>query len=209
MESLRNLFATLTPYWWLIVAIVVVLVILRDQHNIDKGRQMEREAVMREKNAHKKRLYFLKTSCPLSKKNKAHPRVLKLLSGTEQISEITVTRFTLWNAGIDPVTQEDVDSENGIRIVKAENVTILGLEAICTKNVPALEFLFRPAGNITIGFQSMQANCGIIIQVMSLGNSNGVKLEGKLKENGVFKQAQSLDNAPSSLREFADIAHIK
>ena len=126
------------------------------------------------KGKRKREFTYAKTTFQLVREGASTIKGLEMLYGNKPISDISVTRFTIWNSGTVEITDQDVYSKlppQPLCIKSTENAEILDHSIIQSSNLDKFKTKIEDK-NLTIHFECVEKKDGVVIQVLHTGNAD-------------------------------------
>ncbi len=159
------------PYAWLVLVIVAFLSVIIGIIGI----------ISAAKGRTKKEISYKLSSCRLFNKFEKSIEPLKILYNDNLVKDLSRTNIAFWNSGNATINREDIVSDCIIR--GTDTCKILGADIFASiEEANDFKVDLDIVGNTaTFDFKYVDRNQGIIIQIIHTGNSEQLKMEGKIK----------------------------
>ncbi|MBP6236718.1 MAG: hypothetical protein KA536_11265 [Saprospiraceae bacterium] len=107
---------------------------------------------------------------------------LDVIYNDKPIINFTFTSISIWNSGTEVINKSDFASTDNLRIISKKGVEILECKLIYSHNAANCFNLLSEPNKISIDFEFMATNEGIVIQLYHTGgNQEDIKIEGLIK----------------------------
>lgn len=133
--------------------------------------------------------YVGKSYC-IVEKGKKKLSNFELLYKGKRVSDISITQYAIWNSGNQLLNRQDIVSEQPIRLVAHRKDQILDVH-IVTESEESNKFsAVLENDEVTIDFDYVAVNEGIVLQVIHTGSRNSMSFEGKIKGGNPIKSKE-------------------
>ncbi len=185
------------PYAWLILAISTVGSLILGIYTWITGKE-------------KRRLTYISSTFTLvNERHEIIPDLCLLFRG-KLVTDLTITRYAIWNSGNVVLNGDDVASRKPLRIISVSQESKIIDAAIIMQNEETnmFQIIKRSDKLLELQFDYLNKNDGVVLQVIHTGSSSGLNLECKLK-GGQFERlfSQSLLKA-TTLRRKQSSAYV-
>ena len=127
------------------------------------------------KGKHKREFTYAKTTYQLVIKGVSTIDRLKLLYDDAPISDLSVTRITVWNSGTGEIRREDLYSGQLLCIKSTENARILDASIIQQCDGEKFTASMNESGDVTFDFECAEKRDGFVIQILHSGDADELK----------------------------------
>ena len=127
------------------------------------------------KGKRKKEFTYARTTFQLVRKGVSTIDKLKLSFGDKPISDLSVTRFTIWNSGTEKIEQVDLYKDEPLRIINSENAQILDASIVPESNEREKFKITLDEKDVVINFECAEKKDGFVIQVIHSGAADELK----------------------------------
>lgn len=174
LEGLQN-----NPYIWLVIAVCTFIGLPAFFYSIHSQR----------KNNKRKVLSYRKNSKIIISKKARSFEDLKILYKEQEVGDLSVTEYIIWNSGNKAIKSEDIVSDRPLRIKALSQSKILSAEII-NENEKTNHFsLFdMDSKAVSIRFEYVDSNEGIVVRIIHTGNPLDLDLDCKIMEGDELKQ---------------------
>lgn len=170
-EGLKMLEKLMTnPYAWAILSICTVLSFV---YGLCQGHKSKR----------KKEIACYKNSCIIVRGGKSIIPELELKYKNEEIQELIITKYAIWNSGNEVLYRKDIAETKVLQArCDGEKTKILDVK-ILQQNDDSNQFSITSVENACakIDFDYANPKDGIVIQIMHTGETQDIKIECKIK----------------------------
>lgn len=126
---------------------------------------------------HKKEFTYARTTFQLVSEGVSSINKLKLLFDETPISDLSVTRFTIWNSGTEEIKREDLYSNQPLCIINhTETAQILDASIIPESDEKQkFNLSMNEERDVEVDFECAEKKDGVVIQVIHSGNADELK----------------------------------
>jgi hypothetical protein len=129
----------------------------------------------------KKEIYFIIRSYELIRGGIDQIDGISLTYRGEKIENLSVAKIVIWNGGNISVRKDDIVPVKPIRIFAEDNTRLLEAKVISQIDESNLWNTSNPVGSqLIVNFDYIGNNQGAVFQVLHTGNSDSIKLDGKI-----------------------------
>ena len=182
-----------SPYAWAFLAIVTIASLIY-------------AIVCQHTNKERKEFAYVKNTNILIENKKRIFDKLNIMYGSEQINDLSVTKFIIWNNGNRVLNKDDIVSENELSIYVTDNNKILDYMILeKTEDTNKFEILSLDSKRINIFFDYVNVNDGVVVQVIHTGSNLDIHIDVKIKGGKSIKEIINkrrffLDNIDKKIR---------
>ena len=171
-----------SPYAWAILALVAIASLVY-------------AIVCQQKNKEKKEFSYVKKSVSLIIGNKSKYEKLSVFYDGEQIEDLTVSSFTIWNSGNRTLFGNDMVETKELTISVKNNHAILDTNLIA-QTEETNRFSIKQIDNQTVKifFDYADKKDGLVLQVIHTGANNDLTLDCKIKGGKQIKNYVGNEN---------------
>jgi uncharacterized integral membrane protein len=127
---------------------------------------------------------------------------VQILYSGDKVSNLSISKIALWNAGKETINSQDVALNNSIKVKIKDDFEILDAEILFQKN-DANDFktkISEDNKNIEISFDFFDFEEGIVLQIFHSGNSSDdISVEGTIKSVKCIKRKDVLNSILPSI----------
>lgn len=110
----------------------------------------------------------------------------------DNVSEVCIARFAIWNSGTKYINDFDMASKGPIRIVAKDNAKVIDARVVTvTDEYNNIQCIKEDEKNIRIAFDFLNRGDGAIVEVAYCGKGNAIFLSGRIK-GGKIKNSNSV-----------------
>lgn len=140
------------------------------------------------KNKEKKEFSYLKQSNNLIRKKKSKFEKLSVSYDGQEIEDLCITKFTIWNSGNKTLNDVDIVKNKELTIATCDDDKILDVELIiCSEETNEFRIVKIDERTVKIMFDYVDKKDGVVIQIIHTGTSDSINIKCKIKGGNSLK----------------------
>lgn len=140
------------------------------------------------KNKEKKEFSYLKQSNILIRKKKSKFEKLSVSYDGQEIEDLCITKFTIWNSGNKTLNDVDIVKNKELTIATCDDDKILDVELIiCSEETNEFRIVKIDERTVKIMFDYVDKKDGVVIQIIHTGTSDSIDIKCKIKGGNSLK----------------------
>lgn len=172
------------PYVWGVLALITVLSLCYAIY-------------CQQKNKEKKEFSYWKQSVSLIMKKKSKNDKLSVCYDGQQIEDLAVSKFIIWNSGNKSLSENDMVASKELTITCLDDHVILDMELIAqTEETNRFSINLIDNHTAKIYFDYADENDGIVLQIIHTGTERDLKLECKIKGGKPIRNVGNITPLP-------------
>lgn len=177
------------PYAWAIISFIAIASFIY-------------AIVCQHKNKEKKEFSYRRQSNSLIVKKKSKFKKLSVAYDGQEIDDLTVSRFIIWNSGNKTLDKEDMVPSKELTIFTSEDQIILDTELVA-RTEDSNRFLIRVIDEHTVKiyFDYADKKDGIVLQNIHTGTKKDIKLDCKIKGGNPIKDTMPQKSPAKEIRD--------
>ncbi|MEZ3496545.1 MAG: hypothetical protein K1V97_03135 [Lachnospiraceae bacterium] len=181
-ENLMN-----NSYIWATLSLITVFAFIFEIYNHTKGKR-------------KKSFTCYKNYCVITENGKGSIPELRLTYKNKEISDLTITKFAVWNHSNKVINWSDMVEAKALRITSdSDNTEILDAKILFQSDeTNAFKIKKVDSKNIILTFDYVEDNDGFVLQVLHTGESSHLSVSCKIKGGKAVKELGSVRNTKKS-----------
>lgn len=158
-----------SPIAWTILAVITIVSLIY-------------AIVCQQKNKEKKEFSYCLKSNYLIRKKKTEFEKLSITYGGQQIEDLCVSKFTIWNSGNRTLNNNDMVEDKELTISVLDNSKILDAELIAySEETNKFYVEVINEHTVKIYFEYVDKKEGVVIQIIHTGTNDAIQIDCKIK----------------------------
>lgn len=158
--------------------------------------------IVQRTNKEKKEFSYIQKSNTLLHKKKGKFDKLSVSYNGQEIEDLCVSRFTIWNSGNKTLNENDMVTSKELTITTLEDNKILDVELIvCSEETNNFFTQIIDEHTVKIFFEYADKKDGAVIQIIHTGTDESLKIECKIKGGKPIKNFVN-ETVPNAIRKY-------
>ena len=158
--------------------------------------------IVQRTNKEKKEFSYIQKSNTLLHKKKGKFDKLSVSYNGQEIEDLCVSRFTIWNSGNKTLNENDMVTSKELTITTLEDNKILDVELIvCSEETNNFFTQIIDEHTVKIFFEYADKKDGAVIQIIHTGTDESLKIECKIKGGKPIKNFVN-ETVPKAIRKY-------
>lgn len=156
------------PYAWAVLSMCTIVALIFAIYTWFAGKK-------------KKEISYFKSTFKVVKAGKSVIPKLDLLYDGQNIDDLTITKYAIWNSGNEVLNWSDIVIVSPLRII-CNNAKILDVQIIeQSDETNAFKILDKKDNYVKIEFDYVNINDGIVIQILHTGDAADIDVDCRIK----------------------------